>query len=115
MKLKLDQKQVDSLENVRDREELCEKIYAYILANKDAFKEYPIDYSELKMNIYTSFDLLISLLLTDNETISQLIVWDVILRKDVLKSQDVQQFINGSNLRAKDLLSVLEFNELRDN
>lgn len=112
--LKLDQKQLESLENVRDREELCEKIYIYILENKEAFREYPINYSELKTGIYVSFDLLVSLLLTDNEVISQLIVWDNILKKDILQNAEIQQFINGSNLRAKDLLSVLEFNELRN-
>lgn len=112
--LKLDQKQIESLENVLDREELCEKIHTYVLNNKEAFREYPINYSELETSIYASFDLLVSLLLTDNEVISQLIVWDNILKKDILQNSEIQQFINGSNLRAKDLLSVLEFDELRN-
>ncbi|OTG88412.1 hypothetical protein B9T31_02050 [Acinetobacter sp. ANC 4558] len=113
--MKLDQTQIDSLESVKDRKELCEKIYSYILANKESFKEYRVDYAYLNSEIYSSFDLLISLLLTDNEVISQLIVWDVIIRKDILQDKEIQKLIYGSNIRAKDLLAVLEFNELRDN
>ena len=79
--LKLNKNQIDSLEKVKDREDLCEKIYNYTLDNKESFLEYQVNYSLLKQEIYTSFDLLISLLLTDNEVISQLIVWNTILRK----------------------------------
>lgn len=113
--IKLDQTQIDSLENVKDRKEICEKIYSYLFANKDSFKEYLVDYTFLKAKIYSSFDLLISLLLTDNEVISQLIVWDVIIRKDILHDKKTQKFIYSSNTRAKDLLAVLEFYELRSN
>jgi hypothetical protein len=83
------------------------------LSHKDSFKEYQIDFEHLEVDVYTSFDLLISLLLTDNEVISQLIVWNTILGKGILFDKDVQQFIYGSNLKAKDLLSTLEFHELR--
>lgn len=112
--IKFNKNQIESLENVKNREELCEKIYAYILSHKDSFKEYQVDYEHLKLNIYASFDLLISQLLTDNEVISQLIVWNTILRKGILLDNDVQQFIYGSNLKARDLLSTLEFHELRE-
>ena len=113
--LKLNKNQIDSLEKVKDREDLCEKIYNYTLDNKESFLEYQVNYSLLKQEIYTSFDLLISLLLTDKEVISQLIVWNTILKKDLLQDQDIQKFIYGSNLRGKDLLSTLEFHELREN
>ena len=111
--IRLDETQIDSLENVKDRKELCEKIYSYLFTNQESFKAYPVDYTLLKPKIYASFDLLVSLLLTDNEVISQLIVWDTIIRKDMLQDEEVQKFIYGSNIRAKDLLSVLEYDELR--
>lgn len=113
--IKLDNNQIDSLERVKDREELCEKIYNYLLDHQSSFKEYQVHYEQLKPEIYASFDLLISLLLTDNEVISQLIVWNTIMRKDVLQDPHVQKFIYGSNIRGKDLLSSLEFYELRGN
>ncbi|WP_111886110.1 hypothetical protein [Acinetobacter sp. CFCC 11171] len=113
--LKLNKNQIDSLEKVKNREELCEKIYNYLLDNKQSFLEYQINYNLLKQEIYASFDLLISLLLTDNEVISQLIVWNTIIRKNLLQDLDVQKFIYGSNLRGKDLLSTLEFHELSEN
>lgn len=112
--LKLNKNQIDSLEKVKNREELCEKIYNYLLDNKQSFLEYQVNYEKLKPAIYESFDLLISLLLTDNEVISQFIVWNTIIRKDLLQDLDVQKFIYGSNLRGKDLLSTLEFHELRE-
>ena len=37
--IKFNKNQIESLENVKNREELCEKIYAYILSHKDSFKE----------------------------------------------------------------------------
>lgn len=79
--IKLDKNQIDSLEKVQDKEELCEKIYSYLIDNKESFKEYQINYDQLKPEIYASFDLLVSLLLTDNEVISQLIVWNTIIKK----------------------------------
>lgn len=112
--LKLNKNQIDSLEKVKNSEELCEKNYNYLLDNKHSFLEYQVNYEKLKLAIYESFDLLISLLLTDNEVISQLIVWNTIIRKDLLQDLDVQKFIYGSNLRGKDLLSTLEFHELRE-
>jgi len=113
--IKLDKNQIDSLEKVQDKEELCEKIYSYLIDNKESFKEYQINYDQLKPEIYASFDLLVSLLLTDNEVISQLIVWNTIIKKGVLHNNGTQKFIYGSNLRGKDLLSTLEFYELRSN
>lgn len=113
--IKLDNNQIDSLERVKDRAELCEKIYNYLLDHQASFKEYQVNYEQLKPEIYASFDLLISLLLTDNEVISQLIVWNTIMRKDVLQDPHVQKFIYASNIRGKDLLSSLEFYELRGN
>lgn len=113
--LKLEQIQIDSFEKVTDRSELCEKIYHYIQNNNESFKEYQIDFNQLKPNVYKSYDLLISLLLTDNDVISQLIVWNTILKKDVLLSTDIQAFIYKSNVRAKDLLSVLEYSEIGRN
>ncbi|EPJ3660166.1 hypothetical protein [Acinetobacter baumannii] len=113
--IKLDKNQIDSLEKVQDREELCEKIYLYLVDKKESFKAYSVNYEKLKSKIYKSFDLLVSLLITDNEVISQLIVWNTIMKKDVLQNTGIQNFIYGSNLRGKDLLSTLEFYELRDN
>lgn len=112
--IKLDKNQIDSLEKVKDREELCEKIYLYLVNNKESFKAYSVNYDQLKPEIYKSFDLLVSLLLTDNEVITQLIVWNTIMKKDVLQDTGIQNFIYGSNLRGKDLLSTLEYYELRD-
>lgn len=112
--IKLDKNQIDSLEKVHDRKDLCEKIYKYLVENKDSFKAYPVDYDELKPEIYKSFDLLVSLLLTDNEVICQLIVWNTIMRKGVLNDPGIQSFIKGSNARGKDLLATLEYYELRD-
>ncbi|HCA5286827.1 hypothetical protein OHV99_18145 [Acinetobacter baumannii] len=112
--IKLDKNQIDSLEKVKDREELCEKIYQYLVEKKDSFKAYQVNYDQLKPEIYKSFDLLVSLLLTDNEVICQLIVWNTIMRKDVLNDSGIQAFIKGSNLRGKDLLATLEYYELRD-
>ncbi|MFW1918146.1 hypothetical protein [Acinetobacter baumannii] len=113
--IKLDKNQIDSLEKVQDREELCEKIYLYLVDKKESFKAYSVNYEQLKSKIYKSFDLLVSLLITDNEVISQLIVWNTIMKKEVLQNTGIQNFIYGSNLRGKDLLSTLEFYELRDN
>lgn len=113
--IKLDKNQIDSLEKVKDREELCEKIYQYLVDKKESFRAYPVNYEQLKPEIYKSFDLLVSLLLTDNEVISQLIVWNTIMRKGVLEDPKMQDFLYGSNIRGKDLLSTLEFYELRDN
>jgi hypothetical protein len=113
--IKLDKNQIDSLEKVKDREELCEKIYQYLVAKKDSFRAYSVNYDQLKPEIYKSFDLLVSLLLTDNEVISQLIVWNTIMKKDVLQDTGIQSFIYGSNARGKDLLSTLEFYELKGN
>ncbi|MEJ7938226.1 hypothetical protein WKH77_10575 [Acinetobacter baumannii] len=112
--IKLDKNQIDSLEKVKDREELCEKIYLYLLDNKDSFKAYSVNYEQLKPEIYKSFDLLVSLLITDNEVISQLIVWNTIMRKNILDDSGFQSFIKGSNARGKDLIATLEFYELRD-
>lgn len=36
------------------------------------------------------------------------------MRKDVLEDPGIQEFIYSSNIRGKDLLSSLEFYELRD-
>lgn len=113
--IKLDKNQIDSLEKVKDREELCEKIYQYLVDKKDSFRAYPVNYEQLKPEIYKSFDLLVSLLLTDNEVICQLIVWNTIMRKGVLEDPRMQDFLYGSNIRGKDLLSALEFYELKDN
>lgn len=113
--IKLDKNQIDSLEKVKDREELCEKIYQYLVEKKDSFKAYQVNYDQLKPEIYQSFDLLVSLLLTDNEVICQLIVWNTIMRKGVLNDPGIQNFIYGSNARGKDLLSTLEFYELKGN
>ncbi|WP_375037914.1 hypothetical protein [Acinetobacter sp. RW6] len=113
--IKLDKNQIDSLEKVKDREELCEKIYQYLVDKKDSFRAYSVNYDQLKPEIYKSFDLLISLLLTDNEVICQLIVWNTIMRKGVLEDPQMQDFLYGSNIHGKDLLSVLKFYELRDN
>lgn len=79
--IKLDKNQIDSLEKVQDREELCEKIYLYLVDKKESFKAYSVNYEQLKSKIYKSFDLLVSLLITDNEVISQLIVWNTIMKK----------------------------------
>lgn len=111
--IKLDRNQIESLEKVQDRQDLCEKIYSYLLEHKTSFSAYQVNYEQLKTDIYASFDLLVSLLLTDNEVISQLIVWNTIIRKDVLKDPKIQDFIYGSNARGKDLLSTLEYYELK--
>lgn len=42
--LKLNKNQIDSLEKVKDREDLCEKIYNYTLDNKESFLEYQVNY-----------------------------------------------------------------------
>lgn len=112
--IKLDKNQIDSLEKVKDREELCEKIYQYLVDKKDSFRAYQVNFDQLKPEIYKSFDLLVSLLLTDNEVICQLIVWNTIMRKGVLNDPGIQSFIKGSNARGKDLLATLEYYELRD-
>jgi hypothetical protein len=111
--IKLNQNQIESLEKVQDRTDLCEKIYSYLLEHKASFNTYQVNYEQLKADIYASFDLLVSLLLTDNEVISQLIVWNTIMRKDVLKDPKIQDFLYGSNARGKDLLSTLEYYELK--
>ncbi|WP_336040708.1 hypothetical protein [Acinetobacter calcoaceticus] len=113
--IKLDKNQIDSLEKVQDRQVICEKIYQYLVEKKDSFKVYQVNYDQLKPEIYKTFDLLVSLLLTDNEVISQLIVWNTIMKKDVLQDPGIQSFIYGSNARGKDLLSTLEFYELKGN
>ncbi|MGR2824127.1 hypothetical protein FY048_01080 [Acinetobacter sp. 1124_18A] len=113
--IKLNKNQIDSLEKVKDREELCEKIYQHLVEKKASFKAYQVNYDQLKPEIYKTFDLLVSLLLTDNEVISQLIVWNTIMKKDVLQDPSIQSFIKGSNVRGKDLLSTLEFYELKGN
>ncbi|MCR6569681.1 hypothetical protein [Acinetobacter baumannii] len=113
--IKLNKNQIDSLEKVHDRQDLCEKIYQYLVENKDSFKAYPVNYDQLKPEIYKSFDLLVSLLLTDNEVICQLIVWNTIMRKGVLNDPGIQHFVKGSNARGKDLLAAFEYYELRDN
>ncbi|HHP7908436.1 hypothetical protein [Acinetobacter baumannii] len=112
--IKLDKNQIDSLEKVKDREELCEKIYQYLVDKKESFRAYPVNYEQLKPEIYKSFDLLISLLLTDNEVICQLIVWNTIMRKGVLDDPGIQNFVKGSNARGKDLIAAFEYYELRD-
>ncbi|MDW3026356.1 hypothetical protein R5H28_07490 [Acinetobacter baumannii] len=112
--IKLDKNQIDSLEKVHDRQDLCEKIYQYLIEKKDSFKAYPVDYDHLKPEIYKSFDLLVSLLLTDNEVICQLIVWNTIMRKGVLNDPGIQDFVKGSNARGKDLIAAFEYYELRD-
>lgn len=112
--IKLDKNQIDSLEKVKNREELCEKIYQYLLDNKESFRAYSVNYEQLKPEIYKSFDLLISLLLTDNEVICQLIVWNTIMRKGVLDDPGIQNFVKGSNARGKDLIAAFEYYELRD-
>lgn len=113
--IKLDKNQIDSLEKVKDREELCEKIYQYLVDKKDSFRAYSVNYDQLKPEIYKSFDLLVSLLLTDNEVISQLIVWNTVMRKGVLNDPGIQDFIRASNARGKDLVATFEFYELRGN
>ncbi|UGQ27243.1 hypothetical protein [Acinetobacter calcoaceticus] len=112
--IKLDKNQIDSLEKVKDREELCEKIYQYLVDKKESFRAYSVNYDQLKPEIYKSFDLLISLLLTDNEVICQLIVWNTIMRKGVLNDPSIQNFVKGSNARGKDLIAAFEYYELRD-
>ncbi|CAI3125765.1 hypothetical protein MWMV18_MWMV18_00584 [Acinetobacter calcoaceticus] len=112
--IKLDKNQIDSLEKVKDREELCEKIYQYLVDKKESFRAYPVNYEQLKPEIYKSFDLLVSLLLTDNEVICQLIVWNTIMRKGVLDDPGIQNFVKGSNARGKDLIAAFEYYELRD-
>ncbi|HEC0039567.1 hypothetical protein [Acinetobacter baumannii] len=113
--IKLDPKQIESLEKVQDRQDLCEKIYSYLVEHKTSFSAYQVNYEQLKADIYASFDLLVSLLLTDNEVISQLIVWNTIMRKGVLNDKGIQDFVKGSNARGKDLLATFEYYELRDN
>ncbi|XZY04319.1 hypothetical protein ACT4XO_00615 [Acinetobacter baumannii] len=112
--IKLDKNQIDSLEKVHDRKDLCEKIYQYLVDKKESFKAYPVNYDELKPEIYKSFDLLVSLLLTDNEVICQLIVWNTVMRKGVLNDKGIQDFVKGSNARGKDLIAAFEYYELRD-
>ncbi|EXB85297.1 hypothetical protein APC04_03860 [Acinetobacter baumannii] len=112
--IKLDPKQIESLEKVQDRQDLCEKIYSYLVEHKPSFSTYQVNYYQLKTDIYASFDLLVSLLLTDNEVICQLIVWNTIMRKGVLEDPDIQNFVKGSNARGKDLIAAFEYYELRD-
>lgn len=45
---KLNNLQINSLENVKDRNELCEKIFNYIINNPNSF----IEYNQLKNDIY---------------------------------------------------------------
>lgn len=107
--MKLNQNQIFSLESVKDREELCESIYNEIIENPLLLSHYGNDTTNLKTDIYNSFDLLIKQLITDNSVIIQLIIWNVILKKNILFNRDIQKFIFASNLKAKDLLSVLEY------
>lgn len=110
--VKLENDQIESLEDVMDKEILCRKIYDYIIANKEAFKEYPVNYDSLYSEIQKSFDVLVGILITDNVVIAELVIWNTIIRKDIIFNDEIQKNMYASNLKAKDLLSVLEYSEV---
>lgn len=107
--MKLNQNQILSLESLKDRDEICESIYNEILENSLLLSIYDHEIQHLKVEIYNSFDLLVTQLITDNGVIIELIIWNVILRKNFLFDENIQKFIFASNVKAKDLLSVLEY------
>ena len=107
--MKLNQNQILSLESLKDRDEICESIYNEILENSLLLSIYDHEIQHLKVEIYNSFDLLVTQLITDNGVIIGLIIWNVILRKNFLFDENIQKFIFASNVKAKDLLSVLEY------
>ncbi len=107
--MKLNQNQILSLESLKDRDEICESIYNEILENSLLLSIYDHEIQHLKTEIYNSFDLLVTQLITDNGVMIELIIWNVILRKKFLFDENIQKFIFASNVKAKDLLSVLEY------
>ncbi len=107
--MKLNQNQILSLESLKDRDEICESIYNEILENSLLLSIYDHEIQHLKTEIYNSFDLLVTQLITDNGVMIELIIWNVILRKNFLFDENIQKFIFASNVKAKDLLSVLEY------
>ncbi len=107
--MKLNQNQILSLESLKDRDEICESIYNEILKNSLLLSIYDHEIQHLKTEIYNSFDLLVTQLITDNGVMIELIIWNVILRKNFLFDENIQKFIFASNVKAKDLLSVLEY------
>lgn len=107
--MKLNENQIISLEEVKDRDDICENIYEEIIGNDLLQNNYYGSTENLKLDIYKSFDLLITQLITDNSVIIQLIIWNVILRKNILLDENIQKFTFSSNTKAKDLLSVLEY------
>lgn len=107
--MKLNQNQILSLESLKDRDEICESIYNEILENSLLLSIYDHEIQHLKTEIYNSFDLLVTQLITDNGVMIELIIWNVILKKNFLFDENIQKFIFASNVKAKDLLSVLEY------
>lgn len=107
--MKLNQNQILSLESLKDRDEICESIYNEILENSLLLSIYDHEIQHLKTEIYNGFDLLVTQLITDNGVMIELIIWNVILRKNFLFDENIQKFIFASNVKAKDLLSVLEY------
>ncbi len=107
--MKLNQNQILSLESLKDRDEICESIYNEILENSLLLSIYDHEIQHLKTEVYNSFDLLVTQLITDNGVMIELIIWNVILKKNFLFDENIQKFIFASNVKAKDLLSVLEY------
>lgn len=102
--LKLDSQQISCLENIVNKRNFTQMVYDFII------KEYQLDEKEiikLKNNIDKSFDLLIKLKISDQNLIFELILWNTIIKEKILEDIEIQNFIYSSNLRCKDLLSVL--------